>query len=358
MSASSDLMTARADEPILRVEDIHKQYGGTRAVDGVSFDIAPGEIAAILGPSGCGKSTVLHLIAGLEAPDHGEIFWNGEPLAGVPPHRRGFGLMFQEYALFPHMDIGRNIGFGLRMQDMRPKETAERVAEVLDLVGLPGFEDREVDQLSGGERQRVALARAMAPKPSLLMLDEPLGALDRTLKERLMLELPRILRATEQTALYVTHDQEEAFAVADRMIVMRQGSVVRSGTPKEIYQQPRTTFVARFLGLDNILNGAAKRSDHGSRVRTAIGEWPVDGTVAGEVTVLIRPEQVELGAGDGVQITGQVIELSFRGANQRVVMRSDDLEFSFDFPSEIDVPAVGQPIRVHFDPADAVQLLS
>jgi ABC-type Fe3+/spermidine/putrescine transport system ATPase subunit len=351
-------MATAANEPILRVDDIHKRYGDTRAVDGVSFDVTGGEIAAILGPSGCGKSTVLHLIAGLETPDRGEVSWRGASLAGVPPHRRGFGLMFQEYALFPHMDVGRNVGFGLRMQAQGAEQITSLVTAVLDLVGLPGLQNRQVDELSGGERQRVALARALAPKPALLMLDEPLGALDRTLKERLMLELPRILRATEQTALYVTHDQEEAFAVADRVVIMQAGTVVRIGKPKEIYRQPGTPFIARFLGLDNILKATARRTDRGSQVETPIGRWTLEDPVEGQVTMLIRPEQVELGAGDGVQISGEVVELSFRGGSQRVVIRSNGLEFSFDFRSETDLPAVGQTIRVHFDPGDAVQLLS
>jgi ABC-type Fe3+/spermidine/putrescine transport system ATPase subunit len=344
--------------PELLVDSIHKRYGATVAVDGVSFGVDHGELVAVLGPSGCGKTTLLHLIAGLERPDRGQTSWRGEPLSGVPPHRRGFGLMFQEYALFPHMNVGRNVGFGLRMQHMDGERLDERVAQALELVGLPGFEGRQVDQLSGGERQRVALARAIAPAPSLLMLDEPLGSLDRTLKERLMLELPRILRGTEQTALYVTHDQEEAFAIADRVIVMRAGREVRIGTPEEIYRQPRTPFVARFLGLDNLLDGRAVLRGSGSEVGTALGKLAIPMPIEGDVILLLRPEKVELGAGDGVSIEGEVVETSFRGGSQRVVLRTGRLELSFDFPSSTQLPTAGGRIELHFDPAEAVQVLS
>lgn len=238
--------------PSLEVRSLSKTFGPIRAVDDVSFSLDRGEIVALLGPSGSGKSTLLALIAGLEMPDTGEILWDGESLANVPPHRRGFGLMFQDYALFPHKNVTQNVGFGLQMQGKGRAEIAGGVKWALELVGLAGFEERDVNTLSGGEQQRVALARSLAPHPRLLMLDEPLGALDRALRERLLIDLPTILARLNQTALYVTHDQEEAFALANRVLIMRAGKVVQEGTRSEIFAHPASPFVAEFLGLSRV----------------------------------------------------------------------------------------------------------
>jgi len=241
--------------PALEVRNLSKFFGPIKAVDGVSFSLDQGEIVALLGPSGSGKSTLLSLIAGLEMPDTGEILWDGESLANVPPHRRGFGLMFQDYALFPHKNVTQNVGFGLQMQGKGRAEIAAGVRWALDLVGLSGFEQRDVNTLSGGEQQRVALARSLAPRPRLLMLDEPIGALDRNLRDRLLAELPDLLGRLNQTALYVTHDQEEAFALADRVLILQAGKVVQAGTPSEIHAHPATPYVAEFLGLSRIGTG-------------------------------------------------------------------------------------------------------
>lgn len=341
----------------LELDDLHKQFGDTVAVAGLSLSISPAEIVALLGPSGCGKSTVLHLTAGLLEPDRGEVLWDGESLAGVPPHRRGFGLMFQEFALFPHMNVYDNVAFGLRMNHLRQEEIRARVSEVLDLVGLKGFEKREVDILSGGERQRVALARSLAPEPKLLMLDEPLGALDRTLKERLMFELPQILRQLEQTVLYVTHDQEEAFSLADRVAVMSEGRLVQVGAPEKIYASPASPFVAQFLGLNNLLE-ADPLPEESHQVQTAIGRIPVPSPVDEPVTLLIRPESASLAGESGFSLEGQLIERSFRGTTQRVVMQLDgEVNLSFDFASSRSLPAVGERLRISLDPDKAVQIL-
>ncbi|MBN1876765.1 MAG: ABC transporter ATP-binding protein [Anaerolineae bacterium] len=234
-------------------------YAVAPLLSGVSFAIERGEIACLLGPSGSGKTTLLRIIAGLEAPEKGSVWLEASDLTSVPTHRRGVVLMFQDYALFPHRTVAENVAFGIR--DMRygkpvklsRGEIARRVAEMLALVGLEGFGDRDVNQLSGGEQQRVALARSLAPQPRLLLLDEPLGALDRTLRERLLEELPVILRRVGVTAITVTHDQEEAFALADRVILLHEGRVIQSGSPEAVYTAPRTAWVARFLGLDNLL---------------------------------------------------------------------------------------------------------
>lgn len=340
----------------LQLVEVHKYFGEIRAVNGVSFAVHQGEIVASLGPSGCGKSTVLMVIAGLERPDRGDIMWNGRSLRNVPPHRREFGLMFQDYILFPHMDVSANIAFGLRMADMDSHDVKERVATMLELVGLQHFGDRDVHTLSGGEQQRVALARALAPAPRLLMLDEPFGSLDRTLRERLMVELRQILRRMNQTAVYVTHDQEEAFAIADRVVLMRAGQVEQQGTPQSIYRRPASLFVARFLGFTNLLPGLISQSDGRTFVETAIGQLPIDNQDGGAVTVLLRPDSVFIGNRGECQLTGKLVESSFRGSLCRATISVDGVLLSFDFPSSADLPAAGESIRVSFDPEEALQI--
>ena len=231
----------------LEVDGVHKRFGTTLALAGADLEVARGEVVAILGPSGCGKSTLLRVVSGLESPDEGRVRWDGEDITGVPVHLRRFGLMFQGYALFPHKSVGGNVGFGLRMAGMAPDEIRERVAEALEWVGLDGFADRPIEGLSGGEQQRVALARTLAPDPRLVMLDEPLGALDRRLRERLVDEVADLLRERMATALYVTHDHDEAEAVSDRVAIMRAGRVVQTGTLEEIRNAPADEWVSEFV---------------------------------------------------------------------------------------------------------------
>ena len=341
----------------LRVNNLDKSFGEIHALDRVSFEVAEGEIVAVLGPSGCGKSTLLALIAGLEVPDAGEVQWDGKSLAGVPSHKRGFGLMFQDYALFPHMDAFDNVAFGLRMAGLAPEAVRRRVIETLDLVGLPGFEKRDVNTLSGGEQQRVALARSLTPQPQLLMLDEPLGSLDRTLRERLMFELREILRRLQQTAIYVTHDQEEAFAVADRVVVMDLGKVIQIGTPQAVYSRPASLFVARFLGLDNLLTGKVGKDGDQFTIETPIGRLPTYKQELGPVTVLIRPEAARLDGQGELQLEGSVVKRSFRGNTCRAVIEIHGVHLTFEFLSNTPLPAEGEPIRLGFDPAQAIQIL-
>jgi thiamine transport system ATP-binding protein len=238
----------------LEIDDVVVRYGDATAVAGVSLAVPPGEIVAVIGPSGCGKSSLLRAVAGLEPLQRGAVRWDGADIGSVPVHRREFGLMFQDHVLFPHRDVGDNIAFGLRMQRADARERRSRVAEMLALVGLAGFERRRVDELSGGEAQRVALARALAPRPRLLMLDEPLGSLDRALRERLAVDIRRTVRELGVAALHVTHDQDEAFTVADRVAVMRDGCIVRADTPEALWCDPRTELVARFLGHRDVLS--------------------------------------------------------------------------------------------------------
>jgi ABC-type Fe3+/spermidine/putrescine transport system ATPase subunit len=340
---------------LLELRVIHKSYPDGWTLADVSFSVEQDEIVCLLGPSGCGKTTLLRIIAGLETPDGGQVLVDGEDVTHTPPHLRGFGLMFQEYALFPHKDVSSNVAFGLRMQRLAREAIAERVAEVLALVGLAGFERRDVNQLSGGERQRVALARSLAPQPRLLMLDEPLGALDRNLRERLLDELPEILHRAGVTAITVTHDQEEAFAIADRVVLMRDGRVVQVGTPREVYRQPASAWVTRFLGLTNLLDAKVV----GDRVETAIGELEIgdqrleiDSTQSpvSNLQLLIRPEAARLDDGPNT-VRGVVTERSFRGEWYRLGVRHESgIELAFNVPANVDLPACGEAVTLSLDP--------
>ena len=270
---------------MLRVEGLTVSFDGVAALDDASLDVSSGETVTVLGPSGSGKTTLLRVVAGLLVPDEGRVVLDGEDLAGVPPHRRGVGLVFQDHALFPHRNVAENVAFGLRMRGDDPGATARRVHELLELVGLAGFERRSVGTLSGGEQQRVALARALAPEPRLLLLDEPLGSLDRRLRDRLLDDLARLFDGLDVTALYVTHDHTEAFTLGDRVAVMRHGRVVQVATPDELWAQPVDEDTARFLGIANVdgaeivrpeavaVRPAAARGD--GMVETAVRVGPV-----------------------------------------------------------------------------------
>lgn len=236
----------------LNVESVSISYGETEALRSVDLRVGSGEVVAVIGPSGCGKSSLLRAIAGLEPVAGGSISLGGRDLVKVPTHKRDLGLMFQDHALFPHLDVAGNVAFGLRMQKMERVDRSERVAEVLDLVGLGRFAERSIDELSGGEAQRVALARALAPSPGLLMLDEPLGSLDRLLRHQLVGDLRLLFAELGVTALHVTHDQSEAFALADRVVILRDGRVVQVGRPADIWKSPKSAFVAEFLGHKNV----------------------------------------------------------------------------------------------------------
>ncbi|MBI3240835.1 MAG: ABC transporter ATP-binding protein [Chloroflexi bacterium] len=273
---------------MLEVRNLSKSFGTVQALHNVSFTVKAGDVLAVLGPSGCGKSTLLSIIAGLTPSNSGDVLWDGESIQGQPTHQRNFGLMFQDYALFPHLSVGDNVGFGLKGNDKA------RVSELLERVGLKGFERRDVQTLSGGEAQRVALARALAPRPRLLMLDEPLGALDRALREQLTGELRSLLRAFGQTAIYVTHDQQEAFGIADQALILQAGNVAQIGPTVEVYRQPANDFVRKFLGPGKLIEG---RVTEAATIKTEVGEWPMveNGLAAqpgDEVVMLLRAEGV------------------------------------------------------------------
>lgn len=286
----------------LEWQGVSKSFGGTAALDAVSLSLREGEILAILGPSGCGKTTFLRATAGLEPPDAGRILCEGKDLADVPPHRRGFGLMFQDYGLFPHLDVAANISFGLRMKGMPRRQRAERVRDMLGLVRLEYLSRRSIYELSGGERQRVALARSLAPSPRLLMLDEPLGALDATLRRELLGELSAILRGVGVTAIYVTHDREEALAVADRAAVMRAGRVIQTGRPRALVERPGSAFVASFLELGAILEAVPAPGGGNGLYATDVGLLPaavVRAPAAKAGLLLVRPRAVSFTARRG-----------------------------------------------------------
>jgi len=346
---------------MLEVRDIWKDYEGKSLLCGVSFAVERGETVCLLGASGSGKSTLLRIIAGLDLPGSGQVFWQGRSLDGVPVHQRNFGLMFQDFALFPHRTVAENVAFGLRMQGLPRAEIERQVDEALALVDMKSFVRRQVTDLSGGEQQRVALARALAPRPRLIMLDEPLGALDRSLKEQVEEEIRRLLHATEIPAIYVTHDQEEAFAVADRLILLNEGRIAQAGAPDALHAHPASPWVARFLGLSNLLPGRII-SESPLRAQTELGvfqgTWdaPDRPRVHNPVTLLMRPWGASLHPnGDVVnQLRGVVEDCVFRGNGFRMNMRAaNGQEFSFYVHRSFDP---GEEITVAID-EQSVQFL-
>jgi len=349
---------------MLLIKSISKSYiAETPVLRDVNLTIAAGEIVCLLGPSGCGKTTLLRIVAGLEQADRDQITLAGRDLNKIPVHQRNFGLMFQEFALFPHRTVAENVAFGLRMNGQSHVQISQRVQEVLALVNLEGYDKRSIFALSGGERQRVALARSLAPQPRLLMLDEPLGSLDRALREELMVELRTILKAVGVTALYVTHDQQEAFTVADRLVVMRQGQIEQVGAPPTIYHTPASAAVARFLGFHNLLSGqqmAATPALHSLLPMSALPE---------NAYLLLRPDAVRaLGWGERptaaanrLLVTGRVQALLFRGSYYQLSVAVGEDKASmllrFDVPNFVIRAAgddaglqTGAPIWVHLDP--------
>jgi ABC-type Fe3+/spermidine/putrescine transport system ATPase subunit len=324
---------------VLTVHGVHRSFGAVHVLRGVDLALGEGEIICLLGPSGCGKTTLLRIIAGLETADSGDVHLNGESIRRMPVHMRGFGLMFQDFALFPHLDVAGNVVFGLKMQGVSQDEQNRRVAEALERVNLRGFERRAVATLSGGERQRVALARSLAPNPRLLMLDEPLGSLDAALRDELITDLRAIIKGARLSTLYVTHDQHEAFAIADRIAVMNAGRIEQIDTPEDLYFTPKTEFVARFLGMDNIVPVTHCADGIAS---TPLGTFPVPKCAS---KLLLHPygvDRARKNAADAIPVI--IEEVVFQGSSYRLRVRHESgipLTFSWSaqhytmFPSPI-----------------------
>jgi spermidine/putrescine transport system ATP-binding protein len=308
----------------IRLIDIVKRFGDVRAVDGVSLEVAPGEFFSLLGPSGCGKTTTLRMIGGFELPTAGRVLLRERDVTMDPPDKRPVNMVFQNYALFPHLDVGENVAFGLKRSGVHRSEIVRRVGEALDLVRLDGFAKRKPNQLSGGQQQRVALARALVNRPNVLLLDEPLGALDLKLRRQLQIELKRIQTEVGITFVYVTHDQEEALTMSDRIAVMHAGKVEQLGTPEELYERPATRFVADFIGTTNLLRGVIE-SD--GQVRLTSGELTRvahDGLGPGaEVEISVRPEAIDLVPLEAVgAIRGQVEQAAYLGTSVSYQVRT------------------------------------
>lgn len=320
----------------IRLHELSKHYGAQRAVDALSLNIEPGSMLALLGPSGCGKTTCLRMIAGLVQPSSGEIFVDGRRITGTPVHRRNIGLLFQNYALFPHMTVAENVAFGLQARRRPKSEIAARVAGALQLVQLSGYADRMPAQLSGGQQQRVALARCLVVEPSLLLLDEPLGALDKSLRESMQVELRAMQQRLGITTIMVTHDQDEALTLADRVAIMRNGQLEQLGSPAEVYQNPVSRFVASFIGVSNFFRGRVNQSGY---VTTSSGLVlsVADRSVGDDVTIALRPEAVTIEparAATGPDcLLGTVEQIVYRGFISHIYLRLDDGETLIVFQS-------------------------
>jgi putative spermidine/putrescine transport system ATP-binding protein len=339
----------------VRIETCGKTFAdGTRALEPATLDIARGETLVLLGPSGCGKTTMLRIIAGLELPDvGGRVLFDGNDMTSVPIERRNVGMVFQSYALFPNMTVADNIGYGLKIRGVGREERAARIAELVALTNITGLENRRIGQLSGGQRQRVALARAVAIRPGVLLLDEPLTALDAALRDRLRGELNRLLRALGITAIYVTHDQSEAMELGDRIVVMQKGAIAQIGTPREIYFAPNSRFVAEFIGAANIIESPV---ENGHLVLTG-GRQPIEANTSSTAAVaMIRPETIGIVEAGSAPLSGAIDSISFIGDRQRIVVSGvSDRPLTIDAPNTIRVE-IGERVGLLIAP-NAVRLL-
>ena len=334
---------------MIKLQDLKKEYDGTPVLRGISLDIKSREFVTLLGPSGCGKTTTLRIIGGFEQPDSGDVFFEGKRLNDVPPYRREINTVFQRYALFPHLNVAENIAFGLHIKKMNAAEIKRKTREMLSLVGLSGFETRDVTSLSGGQQQRVAIARALVCEPRVLLLDEPLGALDLKLRKDMQIELKRIQQRTGITFIYVTHDQEEALTMSDRIVVMNHGVIQQVGSPTDIYNEPENAFVADFIGESNIIDGVMLED---RQVEFCGREFECVDSGFGTntpVDVVIRPEDLRLVyAGDGL-LQGVVESIVFKGVHYEMMVRTE--HFTFTVHSTMAEP-VGKTVGLTVIPFD------
>ncbi len=347
--------------PFLEIDHLEKSFGANRVVKDFSLGIEKGEFVSLLGPSGCGKTTVLRMVAGFEVPTAGAIRIDGQDVTRLRPNQRNIGMVFQAYALFPNLTVAQNVGFGLKVAGVARAETGKRVDEMLRLIGLPDLGGRYPFQLSGGQQQRVALARALAPRPRVLLLDEPLSALDAKIRVSLRTEIREIQRELGITTIFVTHDQEEALSMSDRVVVMNAGIADQVGTPFEVYNRPSTRFVAGFVGTLNLIEGVAQGDG-----RVSLGDavvTPADAVTAakgGAVTMALRPEAVRLGRAEGrdVVLPATVSEVHFMGSVIRIRARAAGTDFALDTFNRADAPppAVGAATEISFAAKDLIVL--
>ena len=348
----------------LSMRSLKKNYGSVRAVNGIDLDVGAGEFFTLLGPSGCGKSTLLRLIAGFELASSGEIYFDADLMTNVPAFQRNVGMVFQNYALFPHMNIADNVAFPLEVRGTAAKQVAEHVDRALNIVQLEGMKNRYPSELSGGQQQRVALARAIVFEPRLLLMDEPLGALDRNLRDHMKTEIKRIQRSLGVTVIYVTHDQDEALAMSDRIAVMRDGAFVQVANPEGIYQNPGDLFVAKFVGESNLLPAVIANNDHtGTKVRLESGRTVVAGscdlTSDTPVYLLLRPEKLNLNvlpdAPNPSTLQGLITEIVYLGEYLVYVVDLEGFELTVRYQDR-QAPRFeqGQPVAVNWHPGDAM----
>jgi spermidine/putrescine transport system ATP-binding protein len=344
----------------VKLVDLVKRFDEVVAVDGINVDMPSGEFFSLLGPSGCGKTTTLRMIAGFEQPNGGQILLDGVDMAQTPPHKRNVNTVFQSYALFPHLTVEENVAFGLKFQKADKRETGRRVNEALELVQLTGYGKRRPNQLSGGQQQRVALARALILNPKVLLLDEPLGALDAKLRKRLQIELKALQEAVGITFVYVTHDQEEALTMSDRIAVMSNGQIEQLGTPTQVYEEPATAYVADFLGVSNLMDAVASGGgDAGCKVK--VGDFDLVAKkgktdASGAVKVVIRPERIRIGAQDETgenRVPGMIERMVYLGASSQVIVRlpqGDSLQVLIQNQGDTLTYHQGTPVNVFFPP--------
>jgi spermidine/putrescine ABC transporter ATP-binding subunit len=365
-AAEAAARTADAASLDVRFDSVEKRFGQAVALHRLDLDIERGTFFSLLGPSGCGKTTTLRLIAGFEQPTRGDIYIRGKRVTGVPAHKRNFGMVFQSFALFPHLTVAENVAFGLKMRRVDAAGIARRVAGALDMVALGGFGQRYPRQLSGGQQQRVALARAIVFEPDVLLLDEPLSALDKLLREQMQVELRQLQRRLGTTTVFVTHDQEEALTMSDRVAVMMDGRIQQAGAPREIYERPGTEFVATFLGASNILRGEVRGHD-GNKLVVGLGGTCL--TVASPaasgprhaigdtIKLALRPEKVRLDAQGSLAAT--LKEVVYRGAQTHLYMEMDGGVIAAHLPNNTVTPmnlAPGAVVRLAWDDASVVAL--
>jgi len=309
---------------LILFENVYKEFDGVEVLTNINLYVRRNEFLTLLGPSGCGKTTMLRMLGGFESPTRGDIYFDGSSIVSTPPYKRRLNTVFQRYALFPHLDVAENIAFGLRIRRLPEKEIRKKVADMLHLVGLVGFEKRSIDRLSGGQMQRVAIARALVAEPEVLLLDEPLGALDLKFRKEMQLELKRMQRQLGITFIYVTHDQEEALTMSDTIVVMNEGMIQQIGTPEDIYNEPRNSFVAGFIGESNLLDGVMKRDYEVSFSGKTFACLDRGFGTNESVKVVVRPEDIDVVSEESAAIRGTVISTLFMGVHYAIRMKDDD----------------------------------